>query len=280
MLINDSLLTDVENLFCQFFEKYDECTKYAHGSDYSLTNDFRDLRCRFALHESDGFITDAQRQAYFQWELDYLEELNRIAKTHDSSISYKNYNEGLTGIHAWYEFSMSKEDLFKECLGKAAQFATTYMSANKHSFLEFMVRYGTDALSYDALQELKTTFTNAIDYLEEDVLPKAKKFRESFYDDIKPRFNSCNSDAWNSCTKTLKPLYYEEYQVAYRAYEKLMEINSNDSYAKRLSRIDTFHNFDEFYDEMVCGRNSNSLISIQIIRINCEEHIEEFLSQH
>lgn len=279
MMLNHSLLDDVEKLFCEFFEKYHECSKYAYISSYSLTQAFYDLRRRFALHDSDGLITDAQRQAYFEWEHDYLKELNQFAKTHGSSVSYKSFGKGYDSISVGYKFSIPRDELMKKCLGNAAQFASSSMTANKHSFLEFMVRYGINALDGDTLRELKATFTNAINYLESDILPKAKKFRESFFD-VEAKVKGYDSEAWVSCAKTLKPLYYEAYQVAYATYEKLLEVNPDDSYAKRLSNIEEFHNFDEFYDEMVKGRNSNSLISVQLIRINCEKCIQEFLEQH
>ena len=127
-------------------------------------------------------------------------------------------------------------------------------------------------------KKLKTTFTNAIDYLEEDVLPKAKKFRESFLE-TQTKVKGHGSEAWVSCAKALKPSYYEAYKVAYAAYEKLSELNANDSYAKLLANTDEFHNFDEFYDRLVQSPNSNSFITIQVIRQLCEKRIQEFLEQ-
>lgn len=278
MSINNSLLNDVEKLFIKFFEAYHHCGWYAYHSDYSLTDEFRELRYSFALHDDDGLITDAQLDAYFQWETDYLKTLGAFAKTKGYSISYKNYGRGQREIYVSYDFSISKEDLLKECLGNAAKFVEIYTSANRYDFLEFMVRYGASALNSDTLRELKATFTNAIDYLEEDVTPKAKKFRESFFE-VREKVKGYDSEAWVSCAKTLKPLYYEEYQIAYAAYEKLLELNSNDEYARRISNFDHFHNFDEFYDDMVRDRNSESLISIQMIRQVCEKRIRELLEQ-
>ena len=278
MSINNSLLNDVEKLFIKFFETYHHCCWYAYHSDYSLTDEFRELRYSFAFHDDDGLITDAQLDAYFEWENTYLKELNSFAKTKGYSISYKNYGRGQHEIYVSYDFSISKEDLLKECLGNAARFVETYTSANRYDFLEFMVRYGSQSLNSDTLRELKATFTNAIDYLETDVTPKAKKFRESFFE-VREKVKGYDSEAWVSCSKTLKPLYYEEYQIAYAAYEKLLELNSNDEYARRISSFDNFHNFDEFYDDMVRGRNSESLISIQMIRQVCEKRIRELLEQ-
>lgn len=278
MSINKSLLNDVENLFIKFFEAYHHCYWYAYHSDYSLTDEFYELRYCFVLHDDDRLITDTQIDAYFQREADYLKELNNFAKTKGYSISYKNFDRGPRGLYVDYDFSMSKEELLKECLGNAAQFVETYTSANRHAFLEFMVRYGINALDSDTLRELKATFTNAINYLETDVTPKAKNFRETFFD-VQAKVKGYDSEAWVSCAKTLKPLYYEAYKVAYATYEKLLEVNPDDSYAKRLTNIEEFHNFDVFYDKMVQSPNSNSLISIQMIRQLCEQRIREFLEQ-
>lgn len=275
MLINDSLLNDVESLFIKFFETYHRCCWYAYHSDYSLTDEFRDLRYCFTFHDDDCLISDAQHQAYYKWELDYLNELNSSVNAKGYSVSYKIYKEGSSGIYVSYDFSISKEALLKTCLGSFSQFVETYTTANRHSFLEFMVRYGASALNSDTLRELKTTFTNAIDYLEEDVTSKAKKFRESFFE-VREKVKGYDSEAWVSCSKTLKPLYYEEYKIAYATYEKLLELDSNDEYARRISSFDNFHKFDEFYDDMVRGRNSESLISIQMIRQVCEKRIREF----
>lgn len=43
MSINNSLLNDVEKLFIKFFEAYHHCGWYAYHSDYSLTDEFREL---------------------------------------------------------------------------------------------------------------------------------------------------------------------------------------------------------------------------------------------
>lgn len=110
-------------------------------------------------------------------------------------------------------------------------------------------------------------------------MPKAKKFRESFLE-AQAKVNGNGSEAWVSCAKALKPSYYEAYKVAYAAYEKLSELNPNDSYAKHLANTDEVHNFDAFYDKMVQSPNSNSLVSIQMIRQLCEKRIQEFLEQH
>lgn len=278
MSINNSLLNDVEKLFIKFFEMYNQCVWFAYSSDYSLTDDFRKLRYHFTLNNDNGLLDDEGRQAYFQWELSYLDELNSFVKTLGYSINYKHVDQDNRGIYVSFDFSIPKEELLTKCLGRTAQLVETYASADHRSFLEFMDRHGIDASDSDALQELKTTFTNAIDYLEEDVLPKAKKFRESFLE-TQAKVHGNSSEAWVACAKALKPPYYEAYKVAYAAYEKLSELNPNDSYAKHLANTDEFHNFDVFYDKMVQSPNSNSLISIQMIRQLCEQRIREFLEQ-
>lgn len=275
MSINNSLLNDVENLFIKFFEMYNQCTWLVYSSDYLLTDEFRKLRYHFTFPNDNGLISDAGRQAYFKWELDYLNQLNSVAKPLGYTINYKRVDQSQHGIYVRYDFSISKEELLKKCLGRVAQFVETYTNVDHHSFLEFIDRRGIDASDSDTLQELKTTFTNAIDYLEEDVMPKTKKFRESFLE-AQSKVNGNGSEAWVSCAKALKPVYYEAYRVAYAAYEKLAELNSNDSYAKHLANTDEFHNFDVFYDKMVQSPNSNSLVSIQLIRQLCEQHIREF----
>ena len=279
MLINDSLLNDVEKLFIKFFEAYHQCTWLVYSSDYSLTDEFRKLRYHFTLNNYNGLIDDEGRQAYFKWELDYLDELNSFVKPLGYSINYKHVDQDNRGIYVSFDFSILKEDLLTRCLGRAAQFIETYTSADHRSFLEFIDRHGIDASDSGTLQELKTTFTNAISYLEEDVLPKAKKFRESFLE-TQAKVNGNSSEACVSCAKALKPSYYEAYKVAYAAYEKLTELNPNDSYATHLANTDEFHNFDVFYDKMVQSPNSNSLVSIQLIRQLCEKRIQEFLEQH
>lgn len=278
MSINNSLLNDVEKLFIKFFEAYHQCTWLVYSSDYSLTDEFRRLRYHFTLKTDNGLIDDEGRQSYFKWELDYLNQLNSLAKPLGYSVNYKHVDQGHRGIYVSFDFSIQKEELLTKCLGRTAQLVETYASADHRSFLEFMDRHGIDASDSDALQELKTTFTNAIDYLEEDVLPKAKKFRESFLE-TQTKVKGHGSEAWASCAKALKPVYYEAYKVAYAAYEKLSELNPNDSYAKHLANTDEFHNFDVFYDKMVQSPNSNSLISIQMIRQLCEQRIREFLEQ-
>ena len=278
MSINNSLLNDVEKLFIKFFEMYNQCVWFAYSSEYSLTDEFRRLRYHFTLKTDDGLIDDEGRQSYFKWELDYLNQLNSLAKPLGYSVNYKHVDQGHRGIYVSFDFSIPKEELLTKCLGRTAQLVETYASADHRSFLEFMDRHGIDASDSDALQELKTTFTNAIDYLEEDVLPKAKKFRESFLE-TQTKVKGHGSEAWASCAKALKPVYYEAYKVAYAAYEKLAELNSNDSYVKHLANTDEFHNFDAFYDKMVQSPNSNSLVSIQLIRQLCEKSIRELLEQ-
>ena len=278
MSINNSLLNDVEKLFIKFFEAYHQCTWLVYSSDYSLTDDFRKLRYHFTLNNDNGLLDDEGRQAYFQWELSYLGELNSFVKPLGYSINYKHVDQDNRGIYVSFDFSIPKEELLTKCLGRTAQLVETYASADHHSFLEFIDRHGIDASDSDTLQELKTTFTNAIDYLEEDVLPKAKKFRESFLE-TQTKVKGHGSEAWVSCAKALKPSYYEAYKVAYAAYEKLAELNPNDSYAKHLANTDEFHNFDAFYDKMVQSPNSNSLVSIQLIRQLCEKRIRELLEQ-
>lgn len=278
MSINNSLLNDVEKLFIKFFEMYNQRVWFAYSSEYSLTDDFRKLRYHFTLNNDNGLLDDEGRQAYFQWELSYLDELNSFVKTLGYSINYKHVDQDNRGIYVSFDFSMPKEELLTKCLGRTAQLVETYASADHHSFLEFIDRHGIDASDSDTLQELKTTFTNAIDYLEEDVLPKAKKFRESFLE-TQTKVKGHGSEAWVSCAKALKPSYYEAYKVAYAAYEKLSELNANDSYAKHLANTDEFHNFDEFYDRLVQSPNSNSFVSIQVIRQLCEKRIQEFLEQ-
>ena len=91
--------------------------------------------------------------------------------------------------------------------------------------------------------------------------------------EVQAKVKGPGSEAWVSCAKALKPAYYEAYKVSYAAYEKLAELNPNDSYAKHLANTDEFHNFDVFYDKMVQSPNSNSLISIQMIRQLCEKRI-------
>ena len=279
MSINNSLLNDVENLFIKFFEMYNQCTWLVYSSDYLLTDEFRKLRYHFTFPNDNGLISDTGRQAYFKWELDYLNQLNSFVKPLGYSINYKHVDQDNRGIYVSFDFSIPKEELLKKCLGRTAQFVETYASVDHRSFLEFMDRHGIDASDSDTLQELKTTFTNAIDYLEEDVLPKAKAFRESFLE-TQTKVKGHGSEAWVSCAKALKPVYYEAYKVAYATYEKLAELNSNDSYAKHLANTDEFHNFDAFYDKMVQSPNSNSFVSIQVIRQLCEKRIREFLSQH
>lgn len=279
MPINNSLLNDVEKLFVKFFEMHNQCIWLVYSSNYSLTDDFRKLRHHFTLNNDNGLIEDEGRQAYFKWELEYLDELNSSVKPFGYSISYTQLAQDSRGIYVNYDFSIPKEDLLKKCLGRVSQFVETYTSVDHRSFLEFIDRYGIDASDSNALQELKTTFTNAINYLEEDVLPKAKKFRESFLE-AQSKVKGPGSEAWVSCANALKPVYYEAYKVAYAAYEKLLELNPNSSYAKHLANTDDFHNFDAFYDTMVQSPNSNSLTSIQMIRQLCEKRIQEFLEQH
>lgn len=279
MSINNSLLNDVEKLFIKFFEMYNQCVWLTYSSDYSLTDDFRKLRHHFTLNNDNGLIEDEGRHAYFKWELEYLDESNSFAKPLGYSVNYKHFDQDSRGIYVSYDFSIPKEELLKKCLGRVAQFVEAYASADHRSFLEFIDRYGVDASDSDALQALKTTFTNAIDYLEEDVMPKATKFRESFLE-AQAKVKGPGSEAWVSCAKALKPVYYEAYKVSYAAYEKLTELNPNDSYAKHLANTDEFHNFDAFYDKMAQSSNSNSLVSIQIIRQLCEKRIQEFLEQH
>lgn len=149
MSINNSLLNDVEKLFIKFFEAYHQCTWLVYSSDYSLTDDFRKLRYHFTLNNDNGLLDDEGRQAYFKWELDYLNQLNSVAKPLGYSINYKHVDQDNRGIYVSFDFSMPKEELLTKCLGRTAQLVETYASADHRSFLEFMDRHGIDAPDND-----------------------------------------------------------------------------------------------------------------------------------
>lgn len=110
MSINNSLLNDVEKLFITFFEMYNQCAWFAYSSDYSLTDDFRKLRYHFTLNNDNGLIDDEGRQAYFQWELDYLDELNSVVKPLGYSINYNTLIKIIVGYTSALIFQYQKKN--------------------------------------------------------------------------------------------------------------------------------------------------------------------------
>lgn len=270
-----ALTKETEQLFCDFFEKYEQACRLMRNSNQSYQDEFEDLNDVFGFNSD---LLDIQRHAYQEWVHMYINELDAYAKSRGFSVRSLDSVRETVGTYATCEFAFTKEELLENCLGDVAKFATTTMQAGHYSFMEFMIRCGTDSFDSRTLSRFKEAFVNGMTYLDEEVLPKAKDF-DQMCREIRQKLKGRDSEAWVACAKALKPPYYEAYKVAYAAYEKLSELNPNDSYAKHLANTDEFHNFDVFYDKMVQSPNSNSLISIQMIRQLCEQRIREFLEQ-
>ena len=271
-MMHAALTKETEQLFCDFFEKYEQACRLMRNSNQSYQDEFEDLNDVFGFNSD---LLDIQCHAYQEWVHMYINELDAYTKSRGFSVRSLDSVRETVGTYATCEFAFTKEELLENCLGDVAKFATTTMQAGHYSFMEFMIRCGTDSFDSRTLSRFKEAFVNGMTYLDEEVLPKAKDF-DQMCREIRQKLKGRDSEAWDSCSKFVRDANYQAYKIAYSYYAQLTELDPNDDYAQFLAEDAAFHDFDAFYKRATYDSPSSyGLIGIPIIIENCEKHIRK-----
>ena len=76
-MMHIALTKETEQLFCDFFEKYEQACRLMRNSNRSYQEEFEDLNYVFGF---SSVLLDIQRQAYQEWVHLYIKELDAYTK--------------------------------------------------------------------------------------------------------------------------------------------------------------------------------------------------------
>ena len=123
-MMHVALTKETEQLFCGFFEKYEQACRLMRNSNQSYRDEFEDLNDVFGFNSD---LLDIQRHAYQEWVHMYINELDAYAKSRGFSVRSLDSVRETVGTYTTCKFAFTKEELLENCLGDVAKFATTTM---------------------------------------------------------------------------------------------------------------------------------------------------------